>query len=210
MIGVRCFMERGKFIVLEGIDGSGKSTHAKLLCEALRERGIPCEHTFEPTDRPVGALLRRYLKGELKTCERTIAGLFLSDRLDHITHPEGLLAKLNAGISIVCDRYYFSSIAYNCISESIEWVRNLNMAARELLAPDLVIFLNIPAEIMEKRLERRDYKEIYENLDNQRKVRARYFEAFKAVDDPVAVIDCCREKIDVAKDVLHTALKLYK
>ena len=84
------------------------------------------------------------------------------------------------------------------------------MAARELLAPDLVIFLNIPAEIMEKRLERRDYKEIYENLDNQRKVRARYFEAFKAVDDPVAVIDCCREKIDVAKDVLHTALKLYK
>jgi len=203
-------MQRGKFIVLEGTDGSGKSTHAKLLAAALGERNIPTMHTFEPTDRPVGQLLRRYLKGEISTCERTIAGLFLADRLDHITHPEGLIATLDKGITVICDRYYYSSIAYNCMSESTEWVTSLNMAAKELLSPDLVIYLDLSPEEMEKRLVNRDYKEIYETVEYQRKVRARYMDALNALGDRVALVPCNRPKPQVAEDVLRAALSLWE
>ena len=202
-------MEKGKFIVLEGTDGSGKSTHAKLLAAALEQRGIPTLHTFEPTDRPVGQLIRRYLKGDISTCERTIAGLFLSDRLDHITHPEGMLAQLERGVTVICDRYYYSSIAYNCGSESPEWVTQLNMAAKELLAPDLVIYLDLSPEAMEQRLQHRDYKEIYETVEYQRKVRARYLEALASLGDNVKIIPCDRSKQEVAQEVLSAALQLF-
>ena len=202
-------MERGKFIVLEGTDGSGKSTHARLLAAALAERGIPTWHTFEPTDRPIGQLLRRYLKGEIATCERAIASLFLADRLDHISQPDGLKAQLDKGLTVICDRYYYSSIAYNCMSESTEWVTELNKAAREQLAPDLVIYLDLSPEVMEQRLVHRDYKEIYETVDYQRKVRARYLKALADLGDKVAVIPCDRAKPVVAQDVLDAALTLW-
>lgn len=203
-------MQRGKFIVFEGTDGSGKTTQAIKLYEYLTSMGIPCERTFEPTNRPVGALLRKYLKGDYSTCERTIASLFIADRLDHITNPEGILAKLNAGITVVCDRYYFSSMAYNCISEDIDWVRNLNMAARELLAPDLVLFLSMPIDVMENRIACREYKEIYETPEYQRRVYERYIEAFSKVPDPMVRINCARTIDEVAADVRTAVEELYK
>lgn len=204
-------MERGKLIVLEGIDGSGKSTHAHLLCERLRRSGVPCEHTFEPTDHEIGQLLRRYLKGELHTCERTIASLFVADRLDHITREkDGLLAWLNAGTSVVCDRYYYSSLAYNCISEDMQWVAQLNLAAKQLLQPDLVVYLDLPVSSLEQRLINRGFKEIYETAEYQREVSRRYNEAFAMWDDNVVRVACNRGRQEVQEDIWRAVKALYR
>ena len=195
-------MERGKLIVLEGIDGSGKSSHAALLAERLTREGYCAIRTFEPTDGAIGTLLRRYLKGEITASERTIAALFLADRLDHIQKEGGLLDLLAKGYVVVCDRYLYSSIAYNCASESIEWVTSLNSTAREMLRPDLVVYLDLPLSVMEQRLQHRNYKEIYETVAYQRKVLARYDEALRVWDDDrVARVDCNRAKLEVAEDV---------
>lgn len=194
-------MERGKFIVLEGIDGSGKSSHATWLAERLAKEGFPVVRTCEPTDGEIGTLLRRYLKGEIKASERTVATLFLADRLDHIQKSGGLLDLLASGRNVVCDRYLYSSIAYNCASESIEWVAALNQTAHDLLRPDLVVYLDLPAAVMEQRLMHRNYKEIYETVAYQRQVIARYREAFGVWEDNVVKVDCNRPKADVAEDV---------
>ena len=145
-------MERGKFIVFEGTDGTGKSSHARWLAEYLQKNGVPCALTFEPTDSEIGALLRAFLKGEKQAGEKVIASLFLADRLDHITKQGGLLDTLNNGINVVCDRYFLSSVAYNCPSESPEYVIELNKAATELLTPDLTIYLDMPLEKLSERI----------------------------------------------------------
>jgi len=194
-------MERGRFIVLEGIDGSGKSSHATLLAERLAKEGYPVTRTFEPTDGAIGTLLRRYLKGEIEASERTIAALFLADRLDHIQKKGGLIDMLASGQNVVCDRYLYSSIAYNCASEGIDWVADLNRTAHELLRPDLVVYLDLPLSVMEQRLMHRNYKEIYETVAHQRKVIARYQEAFEVWSDNVVRVDCNRAKAEVAEDV---------
>ena len=199
---------RGKLIVLEGIDGSGKSSHARLLAERMAAEGYATQRTFEPTDGAIGTLLRRYLKGEISASERTIAALFLADRLDHIQKADGLLATLEAGVNVVCDRYLYSSIAYNCASESVAWVADLNRTAHDLLTPDLVVFLDLPASVMEQRLSHRNYKEIYETVAYQRKVQERYREAFAVYHDPLAVIDCDRPKPEVAEDVWQAVRKV--
>lgn len=195
-------MERGKFIVLEGIDGSGKSSHARLLTERMRREGYPVWRTFEPTDGSIGTLLRHYLRGEEQTSERAVAALFLADRLDHIQKEDGLLSVLQGGTNVVCDRYLYSSIAYNCMGESIEWVAALNRAAHELLTPDLVVYLDLPADAMECRLQNRQVVEIYEKVGYQRMVHDRYELAFGVwPQDKVVSINCNRAKAEVAEDV---------
>ena len=75
---------KGKFIVFEGIDGSGKSSQMRLLAQYLGDRGVRVHLTCEPTQSPIGSLLRDCLTGKLDTDERTIAALFAADRLHHI------------------------------------------------------------------------------------------------------------------------------
>ena len=77
---------KGKFIVFEGTDGSGKSTQMKMLGKYLKTKGIPVYGTHEPTESPFGALLRSCLTGRVEADERAIAALFAADRIDHITN----------------------------------------------------------------------------------------------------------------------------
>jgi len=195
-------MEKGKFIVIEGGDGSGKSTHSRLLAEHLTQKGVDVVRTCEPTEHEIGKLIRRYLKGELQAPETTIAALFLADRIEHITSAGGIIDLLNQGKTVICDRYYLSSMAYNCMSESIDWVFNLNMKARALLKPDLIIYLKTDLSEFERRLSKRNIIEIYETTEYQRKVLARYEEAMQRLpDDNIKVVETVSEKAKVAENV---------
>jgi len=193
-------MEKGKFIVFEGTDGTGKSSHAKRLAEYLTNKGIKCVCTFEPTDGEIGKLLRSYLKGEKTADERTIAALFLADRMDHITKPDGLLDTLAKGVTVISDRYYLSSVAYNCPKESADYVIELNKIATDLLKPDLTVYLDMPIEKLGERIQNRGGVDIYETLDYQRKVKERYEEGLKTCGKVVR-INSDRDKFAVAKDI---------
>lgn len=202
---------RGKFIVFEGTDGSGKSTQMKLLGKYLAAK-VPVYSTHEPTDSPFGALLHACMNGRIETGEHAIAALFAADRLDHIQNPvNGILAKLEAGYTVLCDRYYFSSFAYNGGFVSPEWVEELNRPAMELLRPDLVIFLDLTPEEGMKRVARRGETERYETLEKQKKIRNRFFEVFekyKGVEN-VAVIKSEEEKERTQQSIRRAVDALY-
>lgn len=205
-------MNKGKFIVFEGIDGSGKSTQLKMLSKYLEGQGIPCAVTCEPTDSPFGGLLRACLSGRLETDERAIAAMFAADRLDHIFNPvNGIEKKLNEGITVLCDRYYFSSFAYNGEMTDPEWVIGLNAPAMELLRPDLVIYIDLTAEAGMERVGRRSEKERYETLEKQKKIRERYLKAFERFEkeENIAVIASEREKERTQGKIREVVNKLF-
>ena len=205
-------MKRGKFIVFEGIDGSGKSTHAALLKEKLEALGETVYLTAEPSEGEAGKLLRRCLRGESDLPEEAIAGLFMTDRLDHIKNPNGgLLSRLEKGEIILCDRYYFSSFAYNGAYAPLDWVMAINALPRALLRPDLTLFLDIPPERFLSRIENRSETERYEKLEVLKRVRENYFAAFeKFPDENVAVIDNDKPLAEAAEDVYLAVKSLFE
>ncbi|HAL81034.1 MAG TPA: dTMP kinase, partial [Mucilaginibacter sp.] len=106
-------MKKNLFIALEGIDGSGKSTQVKLLTEKLEQAGHKVYTTCEPTDSPIGKIIRDIFTHKMEADHRTIAGLFVADRLDHLLNKtNGIIKKLEEGYTVITDRYYFSSYAY--------------------------------------------------------------------------------------------------
>ena len=119
--------KRGRFIVVEGIDGSGKSTQISLLAKKLGEAGRKVYTTAEPTVSLTGGMLRDALRGVTQhtTCE--IAAMFLLDRISHNVNPvNGIEKFLAAGVDVICDRYYYSTLAYQGNETDFEWVRRMN------------------------------------------------------------------------------------
>lgn len=188
---------KGKFIVFEGTDGSGKSTQMKMLMKFLKSKGIACYGTHEPTESPFGALLRSCLTGRIEADERAIAALFAADRIDHITNSvNGILKKLDEGVNVFCDRYYVSSLAYNGNFVPFEWVLELNKPAMALLRPDLTVFLDLSVEESMRRVARRGDQERYETQEKQARIRNRYFDVFRhlAGKERVAIVKSEEEK----------------
>ena len=194
---------RGKFIVFEGTDGSGKSTQMKMLASYLNEMGARCYLTHEPTDSPVGSLLRSCLTGRIDADEHTIAALFAADRLDHIHNPvNGILKKLNEGVNVLCDRYYLSSFAYNGGFVPLEWVIELNRPAREALKPDLTVFLYLDAEDSMERVMGRGETERYETMERQKKIRKNYLDLIaRFPDENVATVVSEADKRDTQEKI---------
>lgn len=186
-------MEQGKFIALEGIDGSGKSTQIGRLVGRLTGRGINCRATREPTGRPVGALIRQALTGQIPLDPRVIAALYAADRIDHLVNGEdGLLALVEQGVTVVTDRYYFSSYAYHSVDMDMDWVIGANSVSAGLLRPTVTVFLDVPVELaMERIRQGRDHEELFEKEDRLRQTRAMYFEAFERLkqSETVTVVD---------------------
>lgn len=168
------------FIAFEGIDGSGKSTQVKLLADKLESKGHKVYTTFEPTDSEIGTIIRNILTGKKKADNRTIAGLFVADRLNHLLNDEnGIVKKMSEGFTVLTDRYYFSSYAYNGTHMDINWVINANAISASILRPHLNIFIDVSPEVSMGRINgNRDTVDLYENLENLKKVRAKYLEAF--------------------------------
>lgn len=178
------------FVVFEGLDGSGKSTQAQLLSQKLAQQNIPVYSTFEPTKDRIGSIIRDAFVGKIDLDVSVIAGLFVADRLQHITEPEmGLLAQLAVGSHVVCDRYYLSSFAYQGAHLSLDWVMKANDLARNLLKPDITFYIDISPELAMHRINsNRESIELYETMENLEKVAATYIEAINLISDSEKIV----------------------
>jgi len=204
----------GLFLAFEGIDGSGKTTQLERLRLRLSAEGNRCLVTREPTDGPVGSLLRQILTGRTTADSRVIAGLFTADRLDHLVNEtDGILKRVREGVTVLTDRYYFSSYAYQGVELDLDWIIASNSVSAGLLRPDLTIFLDLPVERAMERIRQNRYtRELYEKEERLRAVRDKYFEAFEKLrgQERVAVIDADADEDTVASRVWATVLFLKK
>ncbi len=198
-------MKKNLFIAFEGIDGSGKSTQVKLLSDRLKEAGHKIYSTFEPTDSPIGSVIKNIFKHRIEADHRVIAGLFVADRLDHLLNKtDGILKKLAEGYTVITDRYYFSSYAYQGTHMSLDWVIEANSLSADLLRPDLNIFIDISPEICMKRLNNgRSSIELYETIENLKKVSELYLQAFEQLKskENIFITDGNRSHELIAADV---------
>ena len=195
------------FIALEGIDGSGKSTQAKLLAQKLTEAGHNVYSTFEPTDGMIGSVLRKILTGKIKADHRTIAGLFLADRLDHLLNEEtGLVKKMEEGYTVITDRYYFSSYAYHGTHMDMDWVIAANKMCADILKPSVTLFIDVtPTTAMHRINTNRASTELFENRESLEAIREKYFEAFTKLkhDESIFITNGDRTQ-DIVSDELWT------
>jgi len=162
---------KGIFIVLEGADGTGKSTHAAMLGEYLKANGRDVVVTQEPTNGEIGRMIRRVLSGELKVTPRALALLFTADRAEHVA--KEIAPALAAGKVVISDRYYHSTVVYQSAQGVPEdWIYQMNSFAPE---PDLTIVLSVPPEQAIGRIKDRQ-KEVFEVLQIQKDIYQRFFE----------------------------------
>lgn len=163
------FMVLKNFIVLEGIDGAGTSTQIKKLVQSNPSKYIA---TAEPTSGPTGKFLRQMLAGDFKVDERTNAYLFAADRCEHIFGKGGVKELCDSGKTVVSDRYFFSSLAYQSVSCGLELPQLLNSP---FPLPEYLFFFEINPEVSLARVNNRTgHKEIYENIEAQKKIAALY------------------------------------
>lgn len=173
-----------RFIVIEGLDGAGTTTQTEAVAEELRSRGREVSTSREPSDGPIGKLIREMLAadGERSVRRETLALLFAADRLDHLdTEVE---PALSSGAIAISDRYYASSLAYQADpgddGADYSWVEVLNERAR---TPDLTVFLRASAEVCIERLADREQRDIFESREQLERLERRYGEVMDRLEE---------------------------
>lgn len=157
------------FIVFEGIDGAGTSSQLKLLGECAEKNNFFI--TAEPSEFETGRFLRKMLKGDFPIDQKTAAYLFAADRNEHIYGKDGIKAQIDNRKIVICDRYVFSSLAYQAVSCGWNLPYKLN---EDFPLPEILFFFQIEPEISLKRIQGRCVKEIYEKLDYLKKTEEEY------------------------------------
>lgn len=191
---------KGVFICVEGLDGCGKTTQAKLLVKALRKAGYEAIYTAEPSRGRIGRFIKKYcLHGRQRASIIVEALLFAADRVEHLERE--VIPALKDGKVVVSDRYVFSSLAYQgAAGLDLGWIEELNEHA---IMPDLALFIDVEPEVAIRRVKPK--KSVMENIETQRKVREVYM---KFVDAGKLVrIDGNKPKTGVAKNVLSVVLE---
>ena len=194
--------QRGRFIVFEGIDGAGKTTQIARLEERLRRAGRRVMVTAEPTVSVTGGLLRDALGGISKRSACEMAAMFVLDRIFHNVNPvSGIEKMLSDGVDVICDRYYYSSLAYQGSETDFEWVASMNLNCPEIRRPDCCVFLDLTPEQSLARINTgRAVREIYEEESRLRAVREQFFKVFDLLRarDTIYVIDASGTVEEVA------------
>ena len=195
----------GALIVVEGIDGAGTTTQTELLLQWLERIGVPAVAAREPSGGPIGVVVRQHLgrKVELGGPEAE-ALAFAADRMDHVVSE--VVPTLARGVTVVADRYYLSSLAYQALACDLDWLREINRFA---LRPDLTVFLSVPVDVGVKRFSGRATRERFEE-DRGELVRIadRYDAAIAALQadgEVVTVIDGSRSPADVHAEIVRLA-----
>jgi dTMP kinase len=222
---------RGNFIVIEGLDGCGKSTQLSLLREYIESQGRRCEYIHFPmVDQGVyGKLIAEFLRGEYGSLEtvhpKLVALLFANDRLEHVEKIRQWIAE---GAVVLADRYVYSNVAYQCakLSDSVEkqqlkeWILDFEFLHNKLPEPEFSFFLNVPFEPVEKTLtqertgEEREYlkgkEDIHENaLDFQKSVYQEYIGLLES-EKRIVDIRCFDEQNRfLSKEEIHQKIVNY-
>lgn len=198
-------VSKGNFIAFEGIDGSGKSTQIRMLNARMKEQGIYCYTTMEPTDSPIGSLIHQIMMGRIKTDNKVIAALFVADRLDHLLNDvNGIVNKINEGTTVITDRYYFSSYAYHSVDMPMDWVIKANEQSSNILRPTVTVFIDISPDVAIERIAKnRFHQELFEKKSRLFKVREKYLEAFDKLREEECIIkvDGNRSEQEIADDI---------
>lgn len=204
---------KGIFLALEGIDGSGKTTQLQKLAARLAQLNIKHYSTQEPTGGPVGSLIRQILTGRTLADNRVMASLFVADRLDHLlNNVDGISQKIDAGVCVLTDRYYFSSYAYQSVDMDLNWLINANRPIAEILRPNLTIFLDIPVSTALARIQAgRFHTELYEKEERLLAVRKQYLTAFAQLqaEENIAIIDADADADTVAERIWQATAPLF-
>jgi len=190
---------KGRFIVFEGLDGSGQSTQADLLARSLKGH-----LTKEPTNNLIGGLIRGQLQGDWKTEPECLQLLFTADRAHHLERE--IVPLLEKGKDVVCDRYMFSTIAFGSLGiDDWEWLKEIN---KRFILPDIVFYLKASPKVCIQRIAKnRSSFELFEKEKNLEKIEKGY-ERLAEDYDMFKVIDGEREIEDIAKEVKEIALKV--
>ena len=192
--------KKGIFIVIEGLDGSGKTTQAILLADKL-SKSHKVLLTAEPSKGKIGTFIRNcclYEQTRLPTEAEAL--LFAADRIEHMQ--EELKPALDDGKIVLCDRYVYSTLAYQgSAGLSLDWIKTINARA---IQPDFSLFLDVPPDRVLERLQRK--KSVMETLETQQKVREIYL---KYVDKGELIrIDGDNSKEDVANELYAKVMEL--
>ena len=189
-------MGKGVFICIEGLDGCGKTTQAKLLVKKLKKH-YDAVYTAEPSRGEIGRFIKKNcLNAERRGSVLVEALLFAADRVDHVQNE--VSPALGKGRVVVSDRYVYSSYAYQgAAGLELEWIEELNEHA---IRPDLAIFIDVKPETVVQRLKRK--KSVMEDLETQKKVREVYLKYVEK--DQLVRLDGNKPKRAVAKDLFQT------
>lgn len=183
----------GTFIVVEGPDGAGTTTQSKKLAEEL-----DAYWTYEPAGNKVGEKVDEMISSDEYSPEAIALG-FAADRMIHLE--EEVIPKLENGETVVCDRYYHSSLVYQpVLGAEFNWVKKLN---REALRPDITLIMDVSAGIgMSRVRDRGKDGNIFEDLDFQEKVVVGYRGLEDDLNEDIHVIDASRSKEEVFQDIM--------
>lgn len=180
-----------EFIVIEGLDGTGKTTQIGLLANTLESRGKKTVTTAEPTDLPSGKLLRRVLSGEVPSSPWSTAALFLADRIQHNCAEGGIADSLKNGFTVISDRYYYSTFAYQGSETDLKWTMDIHYSCPLVRRPDLVIFLTMGVDECLKRINANrpaDAIEIYENAEALSRTKSLFEKVFDKIKERENVV----------------------
>jgi len=195
-------MKKGLFIVVDGIDGSGKTQIVKMLHEYItsKNKSYRILTTREPTDGIYGKTIRNMLKEENdpKSNGRKITELFVKDRQWHLKNEIGPFLKKSGNAVVLCDRYYYSTIAFQA-AQGIN-VNELIAKNKGFRKPDIAFILDVEPAAALKRIEYRQ-KEKFEKLGFMRKIRANFLKMPKLLSDNIKIINSSRQLKDVFDSV---------
>jgi dTMP kinase len=191
--------KRGVFICVEGLDGSGKTTHAHRLVRNLQKERFDAIYTTEPSRGEFGRFIRSSVLQREERVPRVVeAFLFAIDRVDHLE--KEVEPALREGKIVVSDRYVYSSLSYQgAAGLNLRWIEEINRLA---IPPDLAIYIDVPPEVVVKRIRRE--KSVMETLETQRKVRDVYMKFVE--NGQLLPLDGDRKKGEVAEDILQMVL----
>lgn len=195
---MRIMRQKGFFICVEGLDGCGKTTQAKLLARRLR-KSYGAVYTAEPSSGRIGQFIKQYcLHVEKRGSSIVEALLFAADRFEHVHNV--VLPKVNEGKLVISDRYVYSSLAYQgAAGVDLTWIEKIN---EHVVRPDLAIFIDVSPEIVVQRLKPR--RSVMENLETQRKVRQVYLNFVRKGE--LFAVEGNGSKLRVADDILKAVL----